>query len=136
MKPRLKKSRIVRRTAADIKPPTPKELARLRRAMNGPIDTSDIPEQVLPGRYPVIRDDRGRIPTKPRSLIREAILGELGRRKMTRYELWKRARQHCSTLPNSAVYEFLLGRRAISIDYCEAMLKALNLGVTCLRRSA
>jgi hypothetical protein len=36
----------------------------------------------------------------PESAIREAIRRELGRRQITRYELWKRARVHCPTLPN------------------------------------
>jgi hypothetical protein len=136
MKLKSHKDRIVRMTADEIRPPTARELARLRAAMNGPIDTSDIPEQKIPGRYPLIRDAQGRIPKKPPSAIRDAILHQLGRRKMTRYELWKRAHEHCPTLPNSAVYEFLLGQRAISVDYCEALLKALDLTITPRRRSA
>jgi hypothetical protein len=54
---------------------------------------------------------------------------------MTRYELWKRAKKHCRTLPDSAVYEFLLGQRAIGVDYCEALLKALDLEVRRARKS-
>ena len=61
--------------------------------------------------------------------IPEAIRGELGRREITRYELWKRARVHCPTLPESAVYEFLRGVRAIGLDYVEALLAAVDLEV-------
>jgi hypothetical protein len=136
MKLKSTNDNIVRKTAADIKRPTRGELARLRKAMRSPIDTSDIPERTGIERYPLVRDPHGRIPRKPPSLIRDAILAELGRRKLTRYALWKLARRHCSTLPNSAVYEFLLGRRAISIDYCEALFRALDLGVEPLRKSA
>jgi hypothetical protein len=137
MKLKSNEGRIVRKTADEIMASRSEaDLARLRAAMNGPIDTSDIPEQKWPPRYPLVRDAKGRIPRKPPSQIRDAILAELGRRKMTRYELWKRARKHCRTLPDSAVYEFLLGQRAIGVDYCEALLKALNLGITRMRRSA
>src|SRR5512135_2617295 len=86
-------------------------LARLRSAMEGEIDTAEIPEaKGAPSR--VRRDASGRIETRKRpSLIREAILKELGRRQMTRYELWKAAREHCATLPQSAVHEYLRGQR-------------------------
>jgi len=77
----------------------------------------------------VYRDSSGRLPRKTVSPIREAVLNELGRRDITRYQL-------CKTLPESAVYEFLRGQRAISVDYCEALLKALDLGVRPLRTSA
>jgi hypothetical protein len=136
MKLKSRDDLIVRKTLADIKPPTPRELAELRRAMNGPIDTSEIPERTLPVRHPVVRAGDGRIAGKPPSAIREAILHELGRRKMTRYALWKRARAFCPTLPDSAVYEFLLGRRMIGVVYCEALFEALGLGVRRVRKSA
>jgi hypothetical protein len=84
----------------------------------------------------VRRDVAGRLPPKLPSPIRDALLSELGRRDMTRYQLWKLARQHCGTLSESAVYEFLRGQRSISVSYCEAMLKALDLGVMPLRTSA
>ncbi|MGH7179560.1 MAG: hypothetical protein ACREJC_19450, partial [Tepidisphaeraceae bacterium] len=113
-----------------------RELGRLRAAMNGAIDTSDVPAQRIPGRYPLVRDSRGRIPRKPPSVIRDAILNELAGRGMSRYQLWKLARRYCPTLPNSAVYELLLGTRAISVVYCEALLRALGLGVAPLRKSA
>jgi hypothetical protein len=128
---------IIRKTADEIMAGrTPADIERLRAAMNGPIDTSEIPERLGPARYPLIRDAKGNIPKKPPSAIRDAILRELGRRKMTRYELWKRAKKHCRTLPDSAVYEFLLGQRAIGVDYCEALLKALDLEVRRARKSA
>jgi hypothetical protein len=84
----------------------------------------------------VKRNKAGQLPHKPPSPIRDALLNELGRREMTRYQLWKRAREHCKTLSESAVYEFLRGQRAISIHYCEAMLKAMDMGVKPLRTSA
>lgn len=136
MKRKSDAGRIIHKTAADIRPPTNAELARLRSAMNARIDTSDIPPRQIPPRYPLVRSANARIPRKPPSVIRDAILEELGRRGMSRYELWRRARRYCSTLPNSAVYEFLLGQRAISVAYCDAMLKALDLGVKSLRKSA
>ena len=42
-KPKIGK--VVRRKAVDIPPATEADLSRLRSAMDGPIDTSDIPEQ-------------------------------------------------------------------------------------------
>jgi hypothetical protein len=136
MSAKLKDAKIVRKTIADISAPSAPDLARLRKAMAGPVDTSEIAARQIPPQYPLVRDARGQVPKKRPNLIRDAILAELGRRKMTRYELWKRANQHCARLPNSAVYEFLLGRRAISVDYCDAMLRALGLGVAPLRESA
>ena len=136
MKAKSKEDKIIRKTLADIKAPSPKELARVRKAMANSVDTAEIPSQIFPARYPLIRDSLGRIPKKPRSAIRDAILAELGRRNMTRYQLWKLANEHCPKLPNSAVYEFLLGKRAISVDYCEALLNALDLGIARLRQSA
>ena len=49
---------------------------------------------------------------------------------MTRYELWKSAREHCATLPQSAVYEYLRGQREIGLPYAEALMAAVGLGVT------
>jgi hypothetical protein len=48
---------------------------------------------------------------------------------MTRYQLWKRAREVCDTLPESAVYEFLRGDREIGVRYIEALLAAAGLTV-------
>jgi hypothetical protein len=98
------------------------------KAMEGPIDTSDIPERKI-GSARVWRDAQGRLPKRVPNMVSDAILKELGRRKMTRYELWKAARAHCATLPESAVYEFLRGQRQIGVKYLEAMLVALKLRI-------
>lgn len=123
-------SHVVRRSAKSLPKTTEGDLARLRSAMGGEIDTAEIPESKgAPSR--VKRDASGRMGTKQRpSLIREAILKELGRRQMTRYELWKSAREHCATLPQSAVYEYLRGQREIGLPYAEALMAAVGLGVT------
>src|SRR5205085_6555837 len=103
--------------AATAKP----DLARLARAM-ARADADD--EGLPPKSRRVKRDALGRLPRKPPSPIRDALLHELGRRGITRYQLWKLAREHCAVLPESAVYEFLRGQRAINVNYCDAMLKA------------
>jgi hypothetical protein len=123
-------SHVVRRSARSLPKTTEGDLARLRSAMEGEIDTAEIPEaKGAPAR--VKRDASGRIAKKKRpSLIREAILKELGRRQMTRYELWKAARDHCAILPQSAVYESLRGQREIGLPYAEALMAAVGLGVT------
>jgi len=109
------------------------DLDRLRRAMKR-ADTDG--EGLPPIQKRVLRNAAGRLPNKPASPIRDAVLRELGRREMTRYQLWKLARQHCGVIPESAVYEFLRGQRAISVTYCDALLTALNLRVLPLRHSA
>src|SRR5256885_492849 len=95
--------------------------------MGSQIDTSDIPEQP-PAARPLKRDDDGRLPVR-RSPIREAVARELERRKMTPYQLWKQAHAHCPTLSQPAVYEFLKGQRQIGVEYAEALMAALHLGV-------
>ncbi len=119
------KRQTVRHTAGTLPKRTARRMAELKRLAQRPddqIDTSDIPEQ-----DPVAsRWVRGghRV-----GGIRGAIILEMGRRRLTRYQLWKLAREHCSTLSNSAVYEYLDGRRQIGGDYIEAMLQALGLEV-------
>jgi hypothetical protein len=120
--------KLVRRSVKDIPAPTAEDLSRLRAGMDGPIDTSDIPEAKGPFRR-IERDATGRLPQRRDSPIRRAILAELERRQMTRYQLWKEARAFCGTLPQSAVYEYLRGRREIGLPYAEALLQALGLGV-------
>jgi hypothetical protein len=97
--------------------------------MESRIDTSEIPEQRPGGATRAHRSPEGRPIVPPRSAIRDAIRRELGRREITRYELWKRARVHCPTLSESAVYEFLRGERQIGLEYVEALLVAVNLEV-------
>jgi len=40
------------------------------------------------------------------------------------------ARDHCATLPQPAVYEDLRGQREIGLPYAEALMAAVELGVT------
>ncbi len=121
------RGRIVRKSADQIPRATPRQLAQLRAAMDRPIDTSDIPPRRV-GSAPVRRIE-GRLPNPPRGILRSSILAELGRRQITRYQLWKLARKHCPTLPESAVYEFLRGQRQIGLRYIEALLCALSLRI-------
>jgi hypothetical protein len=124
-----RRSRVVRKSASDIAPPTVRELERLRRLMERDIDTSDLPERQPGHATRARRTPEGRPFTPPASAIRDAIRRELGRLQITRYELWKRARAHCPTLPESAVYEFLRGERQIGLEYVEALLAAVDLEV-------
>jgi hypothetical protein len=117
---------MVRKSAAEIRPASAKDLERLRAAMSAPIDTSEIPES-RPGAVRLKRDTSGKLPR--RSRIREAILAEVARRKMTPYRLWKEARVFCPTLSQSAVYEFLKEQRSLELPFAEALLAALQLDV-------
>ena len=45
MKKKPTQSKVVRIKAKDLKPPTRADIDRLLKAMDGPIDTSDIPDQ-------------------------------------------------------------------------------------------
>jgi hypothetical protein len=124
--------KIVRRSAADIPPPTAADLARLRAAMDAPVDTTDIPEAPMDA-VRVKRDASGRLPVRPRAPFRDAILAALGRHQMTRYELWKKAQTICPRLPQSAVYEYLRGGRAIGAPYLEALFAAAGLRIATAR---
>jgi hypothetical protein len=114
--------------ASDIPPATPEHLAQLLEAMDGRVDTSEIPETKGTGR-PVLRDASGRLIKRQPSPFRQAILNELKRRKMNRYQLWQAAREHCKTIPQSAIYEYLRGQRDIGIVYAEAIMLAVGLVV-------
>jgi hypothetical protein len=120
---------LVRRKAGETPKATPEHLAHLLEAMDGPIDPSEAPEVTGPLRR-VRRDEAGRLVRSPLSPIRRAILGELGRRGMTRYQLWKAARVFCPTLNASAVYEYLRGQRDIGVSYVEALMRAVGVRVT------
>jgi hypothetical protein len=117
----------VRKRAADLLPATAADLARLREAMAGPIDTSDIPEKKGSFRRHA-RDSAGRLPAR-KSMIRDAIVHELKHLKMTPYRLWKQAKTYCPTLSQSAVHEFIKGKRQLELPYAEALMSAVNLGV-------
>jgi hypothetical protein len=97
--------------------------------MNDPVDTSDIAEQAGPCNR-IVRDANGRIARPRQSRLRAAILAEVKRRGISGHQLWKEARTHCDTIPESAVYEFLTGKRQVGLAYLDAMLEAMNLTVT------
>lgn len=115
--------KVVRRTARTLPTQTDRRMAELRRLVDradSEIGASDVPVQdPSDGRW--VRGGH-RV-----GGIRGAIILEMGRRGLTRYQLWKLAREHCPTLPNSAVYEYLDGRRQVGGSYIEAMLEALSL---------
>ena len=106
----------VRMTAADLKPPTPSDLARLASAATAArIDTSEIPE---------------RKSLKRHGPIWRAIVAEMRRQALTGHALWKKARAFCPRIPESAVYEFLNDKRSVRVEYADAMLEGLQLRVT------
>ena len=119
--------KIVKKRAVDVAPASDADLARLRKAMNGPIDTSDIPEHR--GRLKRLRrDSTGRLPTR-KSMVRDAIVRELKHLNMTPYRLWKEAKTYCPTLSQSAVHEFIKGQRQLELPYAEALMAATHLGI-------
>jgi hypothetical protein len=119
--------KIVKRGAADITSASDADLSRLCKAMDGPVDTSDIAERK--GRFDRLeRDSNGRLPNR-KSIVRDAILREIKHLNMTPYRLWKQARAHCPTLSQSAVHEFIKGQRQLEFPYAEALMMATHLGV-------
>jgi hypothetical protein len=125
---RLREKHVVQKSADAVRRSTPSELARLAERGNEPVDTSDVPERTgLCHR--VVRDQNGTIVKPQQSLLRSAILAEVGRRGISGHELWKQARAYCDTLPESAVYEFLSGKRQMGLAYLDAILEALGLTV-------
>ncbi len=95
--------------------------------MEGPVHTSEIPE-LGAGFERLKRDSSGNLPVR-KSVIRDAILEELSHREMTPYRLWQEARVHCPTLSQSAVHEFIKGRRQLELPYAEALMAAVQLRV-------
>jgi hypothetical protein len=109
------------------------KLSRLRNAMKA--GERDTPSVGLPDPSKRLkRDASGRIPPKLPSVIRDAILTELESRGITRYQLWKLAKEHCGTIPESAIYEFLRGQRHLGLEYIEALIAALHLAVVPIAR--
>ncbi len=128
-KPSSKGNSLVSRSASEIPKPTPEHLAKLRAAMECPINTSDIPEIKQLG-LRLKRDASGRLQKKPLGLIRKTILSALGHHQMTRYRLWQKAKAQCPTLSQSAVYEYLRGRRDIGVKYAEALIAVSGVKVS------
>ena len=118
-------SRTVRRRAGAIPPLTPEAIARLESIDEDSIDHSDIPDQSSADR--LVRDESGRLPR--RSMIRDAVTSVMVDRQLTTYALWKEARAYCPTISESAVGEFLKGRRQIGLDYAEALMAATGLTI-------
>ena len=127
-KPSASANKMVRLSAADIPASTPEELQRLKAVMDHPVDTSDIPETTKLGPRGK-RDASSKLQRKQVGPIGKAILRALGRRRMTRYALWKKAHTLCPTLSQSAVYEYLRGERDIGVVYAEALMAAVGLKV-------
>ena len=119
-------SKVVRKSAEKIPPASRADLDRLRAAMRGKIDTSEIPER---GEFdPLQRDANGRLPP-PKSIIREAVARQMQHLHLTVYRLWRMARAHYPTLSQSAVHEFLKGQRQLELPSVEALLAAVHLRI-------
>lgn len=116
--------KVIRKSASEIPPATKADLDRLRAAMQGPIDTSEISERRQFQR--LYRDASGRLPPR-KSLIREAIAQQMEAQRLTAYRLWRLAKVHYSPLSQSAVHEFLRGQRQLELPSIEALLAALDL---------
>jgi hypothetical protein len=121
------KSNVVRRKAMAIPLATEADLARLRGAMDGPIVTSDIPDQRC-AFHRLSRDSTGRLPTRKR-VIRGAVVRELEHLNMTTYRLWKEAKAHCPMLSHAAVHEFIKGQRQLELPCPEVLMAAVHLGI-------
>jgi len=128
MSPKSNERRVVRKAAHEIKRSSQAELAKLAAVTDAGIDTSELAERTASAKR-LVRDGDGRIMRSGGSAIREAILAELKRRGTTGYQLWIEARKLCRTIPESAVYEFLAGKRQVGLAYLDAMLEALELTV-------
>ena len=121
--------KVVRFSADEIPARTPEDMARLKAAMDIPVEPSEDLESSLPIGPEVRRDASGRIMKRSLGQLRAAILAALDHHEMTRYELWKKAHAHCDSLSASAVYEYLRGEREIGSEYMEALMEAARLKV-------
>jgi hypothetical protein len=104
-------SKIVHFDASQIGPPSVADLQRMERANSKPIDTSDIHE---------VRRMKRHGP------IWNAVAEGMRLHALSGHALWKRARQFCPRMPESAVYEFLADKRSVRVEYADAMLQALG----------
>jgi hypothetical protein len=116
--------KTVRKTTGQIPAATVSDLERLRRAMRGQIDTTEIPERRRLQRLK--RDAAGRLPPR-KSVIRDAVSRQMRDLNLTAYRLWRLARVYCPTLSQSAVHEFLRGERQLELPSVEALLAAVDL---------
>jgi hypothetical protein len=113
-------------SAKDIPPASNADLERLRDAMKGGIDTSDIPE--AGGFQRLKRGANGVLPPR-KSIIREAVERQIKALGLTVYRVWQMAHVHSPTLSQSAVHEFLKGQRQLELQSIEALLAAMQLRV-------
>ena len=118
-------SKVTRKSAAEIPRASKADLDRLHAAMQGDIDTSEIPERRKFQRLK--RETNGELPRK--SMLREAVAREMQHLNLTVYRLWRLARVHYPPLSQSAVHEFLKGQRQLELPSVEALLTAVNLCV-------
>jgi len=118
-------SKVVRTMSKDVSAPSKADLARLREAMRGQIDTCEIAEKRSFSRLQ--RGPEGELP-RP-SMIRDAIEGQRRRRNITVYALWQKARVFHPSLSQAAVHEFLKGQRQLELPSAEALLAAADLKV-------
>src|SRR5712691_5463165 len=123
--------KTVRKAAGELPVASSVDLDRLRAAMQGTIDTGEIPERRKFHRLK--RDATGRLPPR-KSIIREAVARQMQHLHLSVYRLWQMARAHYPTLSQSAVHEFLKGQRQLELPSVEALLTAVHLRV--VRRSA
>lgn len=119
-------NRLVRKTARNISAATSADVDRLRSAMHGRVDTSDIPERRKFQR--VRRDANGRLPPR-NSMIRDAVTKEMQRQHLSVYRLWRMAKEHYPPMSQAAVHEFLKGKRKLELPSVEALLAAVELRV-------
>jgi hypothetical protein len=123
-------NKIVRKSAEEIPPASKADLDRLRAAMQGSIDTSEIRERRKFHRLK--RDGSGGLPLR-KSIIRDAVTRQMQHLRLTVYRLWQLARAHYPPLSQAAVHEFLKGQRQLELPSIEALLAAVHLRV--VRRS-
>ena len=105
--------KIVRRKVSKVRRTTPERLAEIEDIPDEAIDFSDIPE--LAGGQRLYRDENGRLP-KRGSIIRETIAAAVASREMTNYARWKAAKEHCPTITETVIGQFLKGQRSIGIE--------------------
>ncbi len=118
--------RTVRKSASQIPAATVSDLDRLRGAMRGRIDTSEISERQLTRR--IRRDANGDLPPR-KSIIRDAVAGEMEKLHLSVYRLWRMAKAHYPPMSQAAVHEFLKGKRQLELPSVEALLAAVKLRV-------
>jgi hypothetical protein len=126
MPKKLVGTKTVRKTAKELARPAGADLDRLRKAMKGDVDTSEVSEARSFNRLQ--RDTTGSLPR--RSMIRDAIENQRKEHKLTVYALWKKAKVIRPSLSQAAVGEFLKGKRELELPSAEALIMAVNLTIS------